>query len=134
MSTQSERVCRSRVLTVEDRGAVRLSSGKVLHKWHVRLEDGTAGTCWAADADDEGKPLGCPFTEGKMSAYTLKHEDGKELKVRPIDMQELDRQRLITRQACLNTAGMLIGNGCGPATVENIIGLAEQLEQWVIEP
>lgn len=40
------------------------------------------------------------------------------------------KQILIGRQACLNTAASLISAGCGASTVENLTGIAEQLEAW----
>lgn len=41
------------------------------------------------------------------------------------------KQLMITRQACLNTAASLISAGNGPSSIENLTGLASQLEEWV---
>lgn len=41
------------------------------------------------------------------------------------------KQIMITRQACLNTAASLISAGNGPSTIDNLTGLASQLEEWV---
>lgn len=40
------------------------------------------------------------------------------------------KQVVISRQSALNTASSLISAGCGPSTVENLTGIAEQLEKW----
>lgn len=117
---------RSTPLTVTDGGIIRLSGGDKLHKWTVRLADGTEGICWTA----ENEP--CPFEKGKNMWYT-REQKSYGIKIMPYDAKgESDKERRITRISCLNTAVAMISNGAeGGATVDNLTSIAEKLYQWV---
>jgi len=118
---------RSVCLTVEERGVVRLSGGKELAHWHVRFQDGNTGIVWGPVVDDQQRPMPCPFTEGKPAYYTMVVQQGKENKIRPFDRTEYDRQMLITRSACVNSAAAL------GADLENWKDYAESILAWVTE-
>lgn len=124
----AEKIYRSTPLTVEDGGVAERIQ---MRKWKVRMVSGHEGICWTPAFTDEGSPCPCPFVQGKHCAFTVKEEEGKTAKLRPYDMTEYDRQEVISRQACLNTAASLISAGAGASTVENLTGIAQQLLDWV---
>lgn len=123
----SEKAYRSTPLSVEDRGVVRLNGGASMRKWHIRMMSGHTGLCWTPAEDADGYAFPCPFTAGRNAWYTIKQEEGKELKIRPYDATEIDRQRLITRQACVNSAAAL------GASIDNFREYAESIYSWVME-
>lgn len=119
------------------------------YSWHVTMDNGDAGeTVTKTDMP--------PWEVGNPAEYTLewKEYNGKSYaKIKkafeqraggngdgkrqwtPDPEKETRKERwakqiMIGRQACLNTAASLISAGCGPSTVENLTGLAEQLETW----
>lgn len=122
-----ETIYRSTPLSVEDRGVVRVSGGNALRKWHIRMMSGHTGLCWTPAEDADGNPFPCPFTAGRNTAYTLKEEAGKELKIRPYDATDFDKQRIITRAGCVNSAAAL------GADMDNWKDVAEMIYNWVTE-
>jgi hypothetical protein len=96
-----------------------------MHKWKIRMEDGTAGLCWTGDEDSEGKKIPCPFEPGKMATFTIKEEPGKELKIRYYDVVDFDREERITRMASVNSAAAL------GADLLNFSEHAERIYDWV---
>lgn len=121
----SEKVYSSTPLVVEDQGVVRLHGGANMRKWHIRFMDGASGLCWTPVEDHEGNPFPCPFVAGKHTKYTRVEQEGREMKIRPIDFKEFDKQELITRQACVNSAAAL------GADIDNFHEYAERIYKWV---
>lgn len=120
-----DKVHRSIPVTVEDMGAQRFSSGTVMHRWKVRMEDGSTGLCWTPDTYANSDPYLCPFVVGKRCAFTT--EPGKDgaLKIRPYDVVEMDRENRITRIAAVNSAAAL------GASIDNFPEYAEKIFNWV---
>ena len=121
----SEKAYRSTPLVVEDHGVVRLSGGVQMRKWRIRMMDGTDGLCWTPDEDADGNPFPCPFVRGRNCLYTKVEQEGRDTKLRPLDMKEFDKQELITRQACVNSAAAL------GADIDNFQEYAERIYKWV---
>lgn len=118
-----EAIRRSVPISVTD-GGVWEKHG--LRKWDVVMEDGTKGVCWTVALDDQGEPRPCPFVKGRKCAYTTAQTSGA-LKLRPLDLQEVDKQRIISRQAAVNSAAAL------GATLDNWKDIAEMIFDWTHE-
>lgn len=108
-------------MTVEDMGVAERIQ---MRKWRVRMMNGHDGICWTPASTEDGSPFPCPFVKGRNCGYTVK-EEPQGLKLRPMDMQEFDKQTLITRQACVNSAAAL------GASFDNYKEYAEDIFNWV---
>lgn len=120
--------------------------GQTMHSWHVTMDNGDAGSINTREKKE-------PWAIGEEAEYTVETREyngdtytnikkvyaakggfgGKTWTPDPERETRLERwakQRVISRQACLNTAASLIASGCGPATVENLTGIADKLEEW----
>lgn len=123
------------------------------YSWHVTMDNGDAG-------ETTTKTELPPWEVGNTADYTMEWKEyngqqyakikkvyeqrgaggngggGAKKAWTPDGERETRRERwakqiMITRQACLNTASSLISAGCGPSSLENLKGLAEDLETWV---
>lgn len=123
-----------------------------MYSWHVTMDNGDSGEAntktpdkgpWAvgeeANYSIDAKEYNgntyykitkiTPFQQGKPGAASgAKWTPDPEKESRK---ERWAKQILIGRQACMNTAASLISAGCGPSTVENLTGIADQLETWV---
>lgn len=120
---KSEMIYRSIPVLVEDQGVVQRIG---MRRWGITMEDGTKGVCWTVALDDQGEPHPCPFVKGRKCAYTTAQTSGA-LKLRPLDLQEVDKQRIISRQAAVNSAAAL------GATLEDWKDIAEMIFDWTHE-
>lgn len=119
------KIYRSTPLVIEDQGVVRLNGGTNMRKWHIRMMDGTTGLCWTPVEDADGNQFPCPFTKGRNTTYTKVEQQGRETKIRPYDATDFDKQDIITRQACVNSAAAL------GASIDNFKEYAEMIHKWV---
>lgn len=115
-----EAIHRSVPIHIEDGG---VWEKHMLRKWEVTMEDGTKGVCWATALDEKGDPRPCPFVKGKRCAFTVK-EDGNSVKLRLLDVIEVDRQEIISRQSAVNSAAAL------GATLDNWKEVAQWIYDW----
>lgn len=121
MRSTMDKIHKSTPLIVEDGG---VASRINLRMWKVTMMSGHKGICWCPVEDDKGNPYPCPFVKGKHTSFTYVEEAGKEPKIRPYDMTEFDRQRIISRQAAVNSAAAL------GADLENWKDHAENIFNW----
>lgn len=122
-----------------------------MYSWQVMFDNGDSGE-FNTKSPDKG-----PWDVGAEANYTLEPKDYngttyyKGTKITPFQQgapsgggskwtpdpekesrkERWAKQILIGRQACMNTAASLISAGCGASTVENLTGIADQLEAWV---
>lgn len=114
-------------LLVENEGTVRPGDGtRSLVKWRVRMDSMPESAYYWGEPSQP-----CPFEKGKPCWYTeVKKSYGQHIMpyvAKAVD----DKDRRITKLACLNTANTFIANGGGPTTIENLTSIAEALLAWV---
>lgn len=96
------------------------------HKWFLRFMDGSQGLAWTPEQDEKGKPFPAPFTVGKNAYFVVIEAEGKETKIRPYDVMEIDREERITRMAAVNSAAQL------GADLDNWKDHADSIYNWVV--
>jgi hypothetical protein len=84
-----------------------------------------AGEFVRLQLDKQGYIRRCDLDACPDGGDDLQHDRGDEPDHLP------DRDRRIMRQAVVNTATAILSSA-GPASVEDVISVAEQLERWVL--